>query len=121
MSEYRKTATSNIVTIDLGSNCSVAYCCKGESKVRMLKLEGINERVPTRILINEAGQVINFGRSALMEYLYQKPEMKKNLHYFNMTLHHDSVSVLSFRVQAFIFSLAINYNDDARIVIHNCN
>ena len=96
-SGFRQTAASNIAAIDFGTtSCSVAFCHRGDKdNVHLLKLDRIHRRVPTSILINDAGQVVEFGRKARMEYARQSPEKKKGLYYFNeikMNLHHDSVS-----------------------------
>ena len=93
--ESRSRNSGNIAAIDFGtSSCSVAYWMKGDKNVRLLTLGSDDVRVPTAILMDSNGKVVEFGKSARRKYA-QLPKEKKQHHYFfndiKMILQHDKV------------------------------
>ena len=86
----------NIAAIDFGTTaCSLAYTVAGETKVRFLRLdEADKERVPTAILMDANGKVVDFGRNARRKFAQLSKERKQHYHYFKeikMALQHDKV------------------------------
>lgn len=86
---------SNIVAIDFGTTyCSVAYCVQDDSTVRLLKLSTDDVRVPTSIVIDANGTIIEFGKNARRKYAHMSAERKQHCHIFSeikMLLQHDKV------------------------------
>ena len=102
--ELRKNDQQNedcggrIAAIDFGTtSCSLAYYVSeaGESKIRFLRLdEADKERVPTAILMDANGRVVDFGSNARRRYAQFSKEKKQHHHYFSeikMALQHDKV------------------------------
>lgn len=93
--ESRSRNTGNIAAIDFGtSSCSVAYWMKGDKKVRLLTLGSDDVRVPTAILMDSNGKVVEFGKSARRKYAQLTKEKKQHHYFFNdikMILQHDKV------------------------------
>ena len=64
----------HIAAIDFGTtSCSLAYCLKGDlenmkEKTKIIKLDGVNVRAPTAVLIDHKGKIIMFGRNAEDEW-----------------------------------------------------
>ena len=97
--ESRSRNSGNIAAIDFGtSSCSVAYWMKGDQHVRLLKLGsdyGSDDvRVPTAILMDSNGMVVEFGKSARRKYAQLTMEKKRHHYFFDdikMNLQHDKV------------------------------
>lgn len=91
----------NIAAIDFGTtSCSLAYSVAGDTKIRFLRLdEADKERVPTTILLDANGRVVDFGSNARRKFAQLSKEKKQYHHYFSeikTTLQHDKVlSVLN--------------------------
>ena len=86
----------NIAAIDFGTtSCSLAYSVAGDTKIRFLRLdEADKERVPTAILMDAKGRVVDFGSNARRRFAQLSKEKKQYHHYFSeikMTLQHDKV------------------------------
>lgn len=90
---YKKVA--NIAAIDFGTtSCSVAYCVQGDQRVHLLKLGPDDVRVPTAILMDVSGKVVEFGKNARRKYAHVPSERKQYFHFFSeikMSLQHDQV------------------------------
>lgn len=103
--EPRETAqqnsrcSGNIAAIDFGTtSCSLAYSVAGDTRIRFLRLDEANDRVPTAILMDANGRVVDFGSNARRRFAQLPKERKQHHHYFSeikMTLQHDKVSVLT--------------------------
>lgn len=87
-----------IAAIDFGTtSCSLAYYVSeaGEPKIRFLRLdEADKERVPTAILMDARGRVVDFGSNARRRFAQLSKDKKQHHHYFSeikMALQHDKV------------------------------
>jgi hypothetical protein len=93
--ESRSRNSGNIAAIDFGtSSCSVAYWMKDDTKVRLLTLGSDDVRVPTAILMDSDGKIVEFGKSARRKYAHLTKEKKQHHYFFNdikMILQHDKV------------------------------
>ena len=92
----RHTKTShNIAAIDFGTtSCSLAYCIKGDTAIHMLKLSADDNRVPSAILVDPNGTVMEFGKNARKKYVHLTSEKKRTHQFFSeikMKLQHDKV------------------------------
>ena len=88
--------TGNIAAIDFGTtSCSLAYSVAGGSKIRFLRIDDADkERVPSAILMDADGKVIDFGRKARRKFAKSPRERRQHYHYFSeikMALQHDKV------------------------------
>ena len=94
----RSKNVANIAAIDFGTtSCSVAYCVQGDHRVHLLKLGADDVRVPTAILMDASGTVVEFGRNARRRYAHVSSEKKQYYHFFSeikMCLQHDQASYL---------------------------
>ena len=96
-----RSSTGNIAAIDFGTtSCSLSYCLKGDDKIRFLKLDDTHDRVPTAILMDLQGKVLEFGYNARTKYANLKGEAKLQRYYFQhlkMNLQHERVSYFTQR------------------------
>ena len=101
ISGFRSRVTKgNIAAIDFGTTFStVAYTTSGTDLTNILKIDGINERVPTAILLqrltNGEYKVAEFGYHAQSAYSKMRPSDRPNYIYFEqmkMILERDDVS-----------------------------
>ena len=87
----------SIAAIDFGTaSCSVAYCIQGDPSVRLLRLSTDDVRVPTSILTDANGKVIDFGKNARRKYGHLSREKRQQHHFFSeikMKLQHDKVGI----------------------------
>lgn len=93
--ESRLRNSGNIAAIDFGtSSCSLAYWMKGDKTIRLLTLGSDDVRVPTAILMDSNGKVVEFGKSARRKFAQLTKEKKQHHYFFNdikMILQHDKV------------------------------
>ena len=93
--ESRSRNSGNIAAIDFGtSSCSVAYWMKGDTSVHLLTLGSDDVRVPTAILMDSNGKVVEFGKNARRKFAQLTKEKKQHHYFFNdikMILQHDKV------------------------------
>ena len=86
----------NIVAIDFGTTCcTLAYSMERNDDVgiRFLRLESDNERIPTSIVIDNAGIVVGFGKNARKQYAKLQPEVNHFFDQIKMNLQHDQVDL----------------------------
>ena len=81
---FRRTS-GNIAAIDFGTkNCSLAYVTEGPAgPPEKLPLNGNHHRVPTAILLDGAGEVMDFGFDARQRYCDLESSERENVYYFD--------------------------------------